>query len=105
LLYGLVLDLWCFFLPTGLHMLISHSDLLGRHDILHSFSKWVEHLVNVFLVEIAIYHESTFLLGACHTCHCHVLNNIINTRFVGTPGSVAVPKLAPKLLIKGVITY
>lgn len=86
-------------------MLVPHSDPLGRHGVLHSFPKWVERLINVFLVEITICHKSTFLPGACHTCHCHALDNVINTSLVGIPGSVAVPKPAPELLIKGVVTH
>lgn len=102
--YDLIPNFWGLLLPTGPHVLISHLESFERHHgNFYGFPKWVKGCLDLFLVEFAIYHDSSFLSGVCHSCWHYVLDDAINIGLVGTPSQVLVP--AAKLLKNEVVSF
>ena len=60
-------------------MVIPHSESFGRRcGNFDRFPKRVKGYLELFLVEIAIHHDSTFPSGACHGIRCYAFDDGVN---------------------------
>ena len=76
-----------------------------RHGDLYCFPKQVKGCLGLFLVELAIHCDSTFLSGVCQSCRRYAFDDVIHIRFVVTPGQVVVAVPTAKLLINEVVSF